>query len=227
MQFTVIIEFLMPGLAALLLGLALLPGGALPPPPSGAPTGETATALLLLAVSYPVGHLVNFPIYVLVQQKLLAPLARRRAFREFSKKGIDLAKLATRQLELQGALPFSGSTQAEARRLFHYMRAVVFCKNIERLNSDHLYHQGLQRLARGMFVPILMAGLLVERQGRPGWLSLVVVLVVFFLVCLALLVHSVRREEEQIATFFTALTSGEGRPTPALKPTADAAAQRI
>jgi len=202
MQFTVIMEFLIPGLAALLLGLALLPCGAIPQLPQ-APTGETATALLLLAVSYPVGHLVNFPVYIVLQKWLLVPWARRRTFKRYSETGDNLADLATKQLGFKSK-GFSGGTWEERKRLFTYLQALIFSKNINQLNSDHVYHQGLQRLARGMLIPILMAIWLVCRQARPAWGWLVLALSIFFLVCFALLVHSIRREEDQIAAFFIA-----------------------
>ncbi|MGA9773238.1 MAG: hypothetical protein WBV94_29675 [Blastocatellia bacterium] len=76
MQFTVLIEFLVPGLATTLLTLLLLPEGAVPELSQGLLKGETASALLLLAVSYPVGILTNFPVFQLVQRALSLKIRR-------------------------------------------------------------------------------------------------------------------------------------------------------
>lgn len=194
MQFTVIVEFLIPGLATLLLSLAFFPGRQVPPLPGGL-AGETATALVLLAVSYPVGHLVNFPVYMLLQRRLLTPKARQSIVKEYAERRIDLPKLAGRPSGFLG-------TPEEVRDLFAHIRAVVLGMNIERFNSYHQYHEGIQRLSRGMLVPIIMAIVLVWREKGPLWVSLALALGSSFLVLLALLMHSVRREEDQFARFF-------------------------
>jgi hypothetical protein len=213
LQFTVIIEFLIPGLATLLIGMALLPSGTLPPPPEGLPSGDTAAALLLLAISYPVGHLVNFPVFFFLQQRRLVPRARRRLVAEYMAKGIDLEK---RVRQLLGFERPEGSADArmDPGELFRYLRAVIYSKNVERLNENHLYHQGLQRLARGMLVPLVMAAFLVLRDD--GWLRVVLLPILgsFFIVCLELLIHSINKDEEQMVDLFLVLSAPETKGGP-------------
>lgn len=207
MQFTVLIEFLIPGLATTLLALALLPSGAVPQLPQGMPTGETATALLLLAVSYPVGILVNFPIFVALQQRIITPRARRGIVARYAKKGVNLAQLASQELGLKRPDNSGVISREELSGLFGLMSAAVFSKNSDRLNANHLYHEGLQRFARGMLPPLLMAIILVWRAQGPAWELLVALLGGFLLVSLALLGHSIRTEEDQIARFFIAFAA--------------------
>lgn len=61
MQFIVLIEFLIPGLATVLLCLALFPSAIAQNLRQVLAAEDTAIALVILAVSYPVGHLINFP----------------------------------------------------------------------------------------------------------------------------------------------------------------------
>lgn len=209
MQFTVLIEFLIPGLATTLLAIALLPSGAIPQLPQGMPTGETATALLLLAVSYPVGILVNFPIFVALQQRIITPRTRRGIVAKYAKRGVDLTQLAFQQLGLKRQDKSGASSRAELSELFSLMSAAVFSQNSDRLNANHLYHEGLQRFARGMLPPLLMAMVWVEHAQAPAWGILVAILGGFLLVSLALLVHSIRTEEDQITRFFIALAAAK------------------
>jgi hypothetical protein len=218
MQFTVLIEFLIPGLVTVLLGLVLCPEAATLVHKS-LPPGDATTALLLLAISYPVGHLVNFPVFLVLQQALLMPIARRLTFRAYKAMGLDLADRATQQLGIDG-VKFGKSSRKEIRELFNYMETVVFCRNIERLNANDLFYKSLQRLARGMLFPLLLAIYLVWNQKICAQLpAVLVVLSVFFGVCLLLLIYFLRVQENEIARFFIVLTAtpkapASGPPTP-------------
>lgn len=211
MQFTVLIEFLVPGLATTLLVLYLLLDGAVPHLPQGLPTGETASALLLLAVSYPVGILTNFPVFKLIQQRLVVVKARQYILDEYAARDIDLVLLVNNHFGITLSQPPAGDRQG-LRALFGFMHAFVFSKNIERLNANHLYHEGLQRLARGMFLPLVLASLVVWVHKTSWWLLLIGGFIGLALSSYALLLHSVRSEEEQIARFFVALINIEQRP---------------
>jgi ABC-type multidrug transport system fused ATPase/permease subunit len=211
MQFTIIVEFLLPGLAIVLLALPLLPADGVPAFSkylSG--SGETTAALLLLAVSYPVGILTNFPIYVLLQAKLISPQARRKVIKTYLQNGIDLSALVQERFGI--TLTVDGKAHpVDARHLFQLMRAAVFRENIDRFNTNHLYHEGLQRLARGMLLPLLLGIIILITNNGLHAVSLVVLLASFFLIALHLLCHSIHTEEEQIARYFFTL-SIEQRP---------------
>src|SRR3712207_4605563 len=97
MQFTVLIEFLVPGLATTLLVLLLFSGAAVPQMPQDLPAGETASALLLLAVSYPVGILTNFPIFHFVQRRIVSDRARRLIVEKYESMGAGLVSLVNAQ----------------------------------------------------------------------------------------------------------------------------------
>jgi hypothetical protein len=215
MQFTVLIEFLIPGLATTFLALALLPADVIPKFSQGIPKGDAASVLLLLAVSYPVGILTNFPAFLWIQQRLVTPMARREIVARYKAIGIDLVALCNQQFHLE--LAKSGSPSGEEiREIFNLMRPCVFRENVDRLNSNHLYHEGLQRFARGMFLPLLLAIALVLESQNPSWPAfvLVVIFVAFSLISVSLLVHSVRAEESQIAGFFIASTASQSNATP-------------
>lgn len=201
MQFTVLIEFLIPGLATTLLILALLPPGTIPQPPEGMPTGDTATALLLLAVSYPVGILINFPIYRL-QRRLLTPRVHRAVIEKYDKRKVSLSELSTQQISVEHVKYSDPLNRADLRDIFGLLRASVFGKNIDRLNSHHLYHEGLQRLARGLLVPIILAAIWVWIKNNNMRGPLVFSLGLLFLFSLWLLKYSVRAEEEMIVRYF-------------------------
>ncbi len=209
MQFTIIVEFLLPGLAIVLLAVPLLPAGGVPALSkylSG--SGETTAALLLLAVSYPVGILTNFPIYFLLQANLISPRVQRKVVKTYLENDIDLSALIRKRF---GVALASDGKPADVRQLFRLMRAAVFRENIDRFNTNHLYHEGLQRLARGMLLPLLLGiTILVPVRGINGS-ALIVLLASFFLIALHLLYHSVQTEEEQIARYFFIL-SVEHRP---------------
>lgn len=217
MQFTVLIEFLVPGLATTLLALALLPAGSVPGLPNYVPTAEPAATLLLLAVSYPVGILTNFPIFMFLQKGLISPWGRRKIVEHHKRLGIDLVKTGNQRFGLSLGNSSDRLGREELRELFSLMRALVFKENIERLNSNHLYHEGLQRLARGMLLPLLMAIAFVWKSEKAAWEMLVGILVVFFLLSIWLLAHSVRTEDAQIAHFF--LTSAGVAPVKVVPPT--------
>jgi len=198
MQFTVLIEFLIPGLATVLIGLALLPTGSLPPLPELLSGNDTATTLLLVAIAYPVGIIVNFPLFWL-QQRLFTVPARRAIVLKYSK-----------EVKLQ---PFFGSVEGlqtlgvEALRdLFAPVRIEVFRENFERFRSRHKFYESLQRLARGMVLPLFLTGVwAVLKQG------LMAVAVVFVLLLLEyfsvwLLQHAVREEEENVVRWYLAMS---------------------
>jgi hypothetical protein len=215
-HFTVLIEFLVPGLATTLLTLALLPLGAIPQLPTTLPTGEAATALLLLAVSYPVGILTNSPVYKL-QSLLLTPWAHRSILEKYQRYGLKLTELASRHIGLI-AIAEPQSSRERLRDLFGSIRASVFSKNIARLNANHLYHEGLQRFARGMFIPLALAAILVCRKQLPAWQVLLAALSILFVSALSLLIFSVRTEEEQVVRFFIVLAASSQTPVPSASP---------
>jgi len=217
MQFTVLIEFLVPGLATLLLGLAFLPDGAMPRLPPGIPTGDTATALLLLAVSYPVGVLANFPVFRLLQQGLLMPRVRQRILKAYKDKGNDLVERAEQlgiRIRKNTGEETSQPTGVEIRELFSYMQVVVFRGNDDRLNANDLFYKSLRRLARGMLFPLLLAAVLVVyRKGFTPWsAALVLLLAASFFVCYWMLEYFLERGEDEIARFFVTSTATP-RPT--------------
>lgn len=209
MQFTVLIEFLVPGLATTLLLLFILPDGAVPKPPLGLPTGETASALLLLAVSYPVGILTNFPLFLL-QRRLVSRNTRRRIYERYAARDLDLAKLVDKQF---GIAPCNLPTDYDEKlqSLFHLMSVFVFSKNVERMHSNHIYHEGLQRLTRGILPPLLLAIYVVSKNQTPLWLLLVAICVGLAASACLLLYHSVNAEYEQIVWYFLTLTNTEKR----------------
>lgn len=213
MQFTVLIEFLVPGLLTTLLFLALLPCDAVPRLPQGVPTGDTVTALLLLAVSYPVGILVNFPIFWF-QKNFLTPRIHRAILKKYKAKGANLPNLISEQCNLNQPEKSSTDNHKELRDVFGLLRAAVFGKNIDRLNANHLYHEGLQRFARGMPLPLLLAAFLVWREQGSMWEWLVAGLGILLLIALWLLRYSLRAEEEQVVRFFLALVRVKPQPEP-------------
>jgi hypothetical protein len=97
MQFTVLIEFLVPGLATTLLALALLPDGVVPKLPQGLASGETVSALLLLAVSYPIGILTNFPIFKLIQRPFVTATMRKIILKNYERDGVHLVPIVSTQ----------------------------------------------------------------------------------------------------------------------------------
>jgi hypothetical protein len=204
-QFTVLIEFLIPGLVTVLLVLAMLPRMMVPGLLPGVTPGDTVMALVLLAVSYPVGHLVNFPVYMWLQRRLLAPRARKHTVEAYSTTDAGLATRVSRELGFR----VGADTRDERQELFNYMEAIILCRNIEQFNSHDLFYKSLQRLARGMLIPLLLAIFVVFYRDRVSAFSLVsaFVLLVFFVVCFFLLKHFIQVEEDEIARFFVTLTS--------------------
>jgi len=95
----------------------------------------------------------------------------------------------------------------ELRDWFGLMRAAVFAKNIDRLNANHLYHEGLQRFARGMPLPTILAFAWIVKESGSLWVSLIalVVFIAFFSMAIWLLRYSVEAEDEQIVRFFIML----------------------
>lgn len=211
MQFTVLIEFLVPGLATTLLLLFILLDGAVPNLPQGLPVGETASALLLLAVSYPVGILTNFPLFVL-QRLLVSRNARQRVFEKYAKIDIDLVALVNKQFGITSAnLP--SDHREKLQSLFHLMSAFVFSKNVERMHSNHIYHEGLQRLARGILPSLLLASYVIWKNQTPAWFVLVVFCIGLAVSAYFLVRHSVNVEYEQIVRYFLVLTNNEQHAT--------------
>lgn len=208
MQFTVLIEFLIPGLATTLLALALLPAGAIPQPPQGMPSGETATALLLLAVSYPVGILVNFLVF-LIQRRFLTPRLHRRMLARYKSLGLDIVDAGSRLFNLNKSEPLKVNKPEEVRRLFNLVRAFVAARNIDRMNTIILFQEGLQRFSRGMLLPLVLAVAFVLRERMPGWQVLTGVFAVLFVLACLLLRYSVGNEEEYIVNLFAILRSQE------------------
>jgi hypothetical protein len=206
-QFVIIVEFLLPGLAIVLLSVPFLSargsfalfgylGG----------TGDPVAALLLLAVSYPVGILTNFPIYASLQSKLITPRVRRRIISDYLGIGVDLQALVRSRLAVELATDHEELQPTGVRHLFRLMHAIAFKENIDRLNTNHLYHEGLQRLSRGVLPPLLLAmWVLIRTRGIDG-LYLIGILAAFFLIALHLLYHSIRTEEEQVARYFFVLS---------------------
>jgi hypothetical protein len=231
MQFTVLIEFLVPGLATTLLVLFLLPNGAVPQLPQGLPAGETASALLLLAVSYPVGILTNFPMFQLIQRRIVSVRARQDIVVTYAAMGIDLVALVNTQFGVTLPKPPVNDQETRVgrlhlwlrrfvtllkppvgecerlRMLFGLMRAFVFSKNYERLNANHLYHEGLQRFARGMLLPLPLACVVVGSYRTPKWGLLISLCALLAFSAWRLLLHSVKTEDDQIVRFFVILTS--------------------
>src|SRR4029078_6105098 len=188
MQFAIIVEFLLPGLAAVLLTFGLVPHG-VEALQHAMDKSKEATTLALLVVSYPVVILTNFPIFEFFQVPWVMPRARRRVLETFRKKGVDLFETVKR----------FGVPAQEPRDLFQAMRAVVFRENIVRFNANHLYHEGLQRLARGVLVPLVL-GIIMLMQHDQCLLALVSVLL--FGVALRLLFYSIEHEEEELVRYF-------------------------
>jgi hypothetical protein len=215
MQFTVLIEFLVPGLATTLLALALLPCNALPQLPLSMPTGgigDTVTALLLLAVSYPIGILVNFPIYQ-AQRHFLTPRVHRAIVTKYAREGVNLSDRVIQYFNVKKEGHSGVLSREELRDVFSLLRVSVFARNINRLNSQHLYYESLQRLARGMLVPLLLAGAWVWGSHTTAKVFLVSVLGLLCAMSFWLLCYSIRAEEDQVARFFIVLAWGNVKPT--------------
>jgi hypothetical protein len=217
MQFTVLIEFLVPGLTTTLLALALLPAGAVPQLPQGIPSGDNASTLLLLAISYPIGILVNFAIFK-AQRRLLNPLERRSIISKFSSQGANLIVLCNELFQMNIVKEPATTTPEELRDIFDGMRALISSRNIEHFSQSHLFYDGLQRFSRGMLLPLGMAVAWVWIHQGAARLLLAVVFVLLFLFAIWLLIHSIRIDEEQVARFFVLLVRqdrliSENRPT--------------
>jgi hypothetical protein len=205
MQFTVLIEFLVPGLATTLLLLFILLGGTAPRLPEGLP--ETASALLLLVVSYPVGILTNFPLFSL-QRLVISRKVRRQIFEKYAEIGVDLVALVNTRFGIRVKdLPADHDEKLEGT--FHLMSAFVFSRNIERLHTNHIYHEGLQRLSRGILLPLLLACYVVWKSQTPSWGLLVGACVFLALSACFLVRHSVTVEYRQIARYFLVLTNNQ------------------
>jgi hypothetical protein len=236
MQFTVLIEFLVPGLATTLLLLFLLPAGAVPSPPQGLPTGETASALLLLAVSYPVGILTNFPAFWL-QRRLVSVKTRQSIFESYKDRGVNLEELVNKQFNIMlfkdfeqkadeadstsicrrvyryfyAKLSLSAGDRPKFKALFDLIGAYVFSQNIERANAYHLFQEGIQRLARGMLLPLLLASIVVLNKQTPGRFYLVLFCIGLAWSSYRLVRHSVNTEYEHLVRSFLALHNNEQR----------------
>lgn len=219
MQFTVLIEFLVPGLATTLLLLFLLTDGTVPKLPQGLPTGETASALMLLAVSYPVGILTNFPLFQL-QRRLVSAKVRERVFKKYVARNPDLEAWISKQLGITLSSP-SADDREELGLVFHLMSAFVFSKNIERLHSNLTYHEGLQRLSRGILPPLLLASYVVWKNHTPDWPWLIGFFIFLAVWACYLVCHSVNVEYEQIMRYFLVLTNIEQRAAGRASATAD------
>ena len=206
MQFTVLIEFLIPGLATVFLVLALVPPGCLPTLPSGIPVGDNVTMLLLLAVAYPVGILSNFPLY-LVQSNFITPRIRRKILAEYhldveAQRSAGVSqhpkKLSAKQL----------------RNFFDLLRVRVFRETCPWLDTRYQFYQSLQRLARGVLIPLLLAVLWVYLRRGLSWeasVGLLLAVAGLALCAVWLLVHSVRREDEYIVRFYQQRVLWRGR----------------
>lgn len=207
MQMTVLIEFLVPGLATTLLLLFLLPDWAVLKLPHGLSTGETASALLLLAVSYPVGILTNYPLFA-IQRWLVSKKARERVIKKYKERDLNVEELVNKQFRIAPSnLPADDPERLGS--LFHLMSAFVFSKNIERLHSNHIYHEGLQRLARGILPPLVLASYVVCTNQTPKWGLLVGFLIGLAASACFLVRHSVNVEYDQIVRYFLVLTNIE------------------
>jgi hypothetical protein len=211
MQFTVLIEFLIPGLVTVLLGLALLAPATLSSLRGAVPTGDAAAALLLLAVSYPIGHLVNFPVFQWIQRPLLTPRIRRDIVERYRKLDLPLEARASQRL----GVPVGANSQQEIEQLFGYIQAIAFSANIAQLNANDLFYKSLERLARGMLFPSLLAIYVIWRNKiLEGWPLGVVIIVLFglFIVSFLLLRYSLKQKEDEIARFFLAVTAKQETP---------------
>jgi uncharacterized protein (DUF433 family) len=199
MQFTVLIEFLIPGLLTVLAFLLVVMGGELPDLKGSSSAGDTVSMLLLLAVSYPVGILVNFPIFKTLQKKLSWKAKKEILDRYQKEQNLDLVEVARHHFGLN----FKARSQEDLSDLWDALRAAAFSSGIERLASNHSYHEGLQRLARGMLVPLLLLfGLVAWHVERPfSWLHLGLIVGLLSLSAW-LLSHSLKTENGQIARFF-------------------------
>ena len=106
------------------------------------------------------------------------------------------------------------------------MEAMTFCRNVAQFNSHDLFYKSLQRLARGMLFPLLLAAFFVIHQKGVSLFSLgaAVVLLASFVVCFFMLKHFLEVEDDEIARFFVTLAvthpNVEGQPTPVLNRTA-------
>lgn len=207
MQFTVLIEFLVPGLATTLLLLIALLDGVVPHLPQNLPVGETASALLLLAVSYPVGILTNFPLFAL-QRRLVSRNARRNVFEKYAEREINLVEVVRKQFNIT-PVSLPSDRHEKLSMLFHLMSAFVFSKNVGRLYSNHIYHEGLQRLARGILLPLILACYVVWKYQTPSWFLLVMFFIVLAVSAVFLVRHSVNVEYEQITRYFLVMVNTE------------------
>ncbi len=128
---------------------------------------------------------------------------------------LDLVELVNKQLSVTVSKPPDGKLSTEdkesIRTIFGFMRALTFSRNIERLNANHLYHEGLQRLARGMLLPLLLASIVVWQHKSPGWPLLIAVFIILAISSYALLLHSLKTEEDQLIRFFVAWTKSDQR----------------
>jgi hypothetical protein len=213
MQFYVIVEFLIPGFATTLLALYILEKPLyslfnlhlLDLLKNAFESSETLTIFVLLTIAYPIGILTNFVIYLLLQRWLLLPYARKKALSEWHKAGVDVTKLVQKLLVQSGESETSADNKLKDEILFRIMYAFIFSCNIDRLNSNYLYHEGLQRLSRGLIFTLILAFVLVI-TNRPHffevWLFL---LSAFFIIAAFLLKFSVELNEKNIVLFFVTL----------------------
>ncbi len=202
MQLIIIVEFLIPGLAIVLLSMPHLSArGSFALATYLFGTSDAIAALFLLAISYPVGILANFPIYFLLQRWGITPIARRMIMASYLEIGIDLSDLVRERFGIELAANHGKQSPVRLKQLFGFMQVAAFKENIDRLNTSHRYYQGLQRLARGMLLPLLL-GMWNLNHAHAIHVWGLVTLGGFVVVALCLLGHSVWVEEEQVARYF-------------------------
>lgn len=205
MQFYLIVEFLIPGFATTLLAICLLEQSSFNLLMNIPKQSETLIVLVLLTIAYPIGILTNFLIYMLLQHWLLRPCARKKVLNKWYKVGVDVTKLVQRLLIRSGEIVSSVDDKLKIEKLFEIIYSFVFSHNIDRLNSNYLYHEGLQRLSRGIIPSLLLAIALVLKKHPSYYEFWLVFLFILFIIAIWLLKYSVDHNEEFIVRFFVTL----------------------
>jgi hypothetical protein len=204
MQFTVLIEFLVPGLVTLVIGLALFYGGPCQSLPGSGSAYETINALLFIAIAYPVGILTNFVLYQ-PQKYCITPAVRRRTISRHLGQGIF-------DQHIEGVRSPSQLSRQRLQDIFGELEASVFRENIARFDSQYQFYESLQRLARGMVLPSILLSFWLHSVVAP-W-SALPFLGPVLLACLSiwLLCHSVQAGAELTVRFHIVTAGGRGAP---------------
>jgi hypothetical protein len=193
MQVTVLVEFLVTGLAMVIALLSCY----FPNWQKFLLANESGNVRLfvLLGLSYCVGIISNFAIYYPIQKLFLRPLVRKYIVRRFKKLGHDLVE----ETEKAAGLNKENSSAGHTRICFDFMRDMALRHDRTSIDNSSGFQRGLQRLTRGLIVPaVLLTAVYWSRlpQGLRG------LLIAGIIVDLCMLIHSVYSEDEDVARAF-------------------------